>query len=183
MFSYQHSVFKTQQIWLSSSSPGSGLGGLWFESGSYQILLKIVLTAPQPVLVIMSSSKGNALAIKRRSSYLIPWNSRKRWYNSKSRLSDKIKGYNSNFQYCDSNIGLFFIAPCKVITFNTLCMIFVTVLRFFFDGSLSKVSVLPTCRSFSLLKAIAKRLPLLFTNTLKFVKERHLLLSQQLGKR
>ena len=47
----------------------------------------MVLTAPQPVLVIMSLSKGNAL--KRRSSYLIQWTSRQRWYNSKSWLSDK----------------------------------------------------------------------------------------------
>ena len=35
-----------------------------------------------------------------------------------------------------------------------------------------------SCRSFSLLKAIAKRLPLLFANNFKSVKERQLLLSQ-----
>ena len=46
--------------------------------------LKMVLTAPQPVLVIMSLIEGNALAIKRR---------RQRWYNSKSWLSYKMKGY------------------------------------------------------------------------------------------
>ena len=34
------------------------------------------------------------------------------------------------FQYCDSNIGLFSNAPCKVITLNILCI--------FFDGFLSK---------------------------------------------
>ena len=28
------------------------------------------------------------------------------------------------FQYCDSNIGLFFIAPWKVITINPLCILF-----------------------------------------------------------
>ena len=50
----------------------------------------------------------------------------------------------SNFQYCDSNIGLFSIAPCKVITLNPLCIIFVSVLCFFFNGSLSKVIALPT---------------------------------------
>ena len=55
--------------------------------------LKMVLTALQPVLVIMSLSIVNALAIKRRSSYLIQWTSRQRWFNSKRWLSDKIKGY------------------------------------------------------------------------------------------
>ena len=28
------------------------------------------------------------------------------------------------FQYCDSNIGLFSIAPCKVITPNPFCILF-----------------------------------------------------------
>ena len=46
--------------------------------------LKMVLTAPQPEMVMMSLSIGNALAIKRRSSYLIQWSFRQRWYNSKS---------------------------------------------------------------------------------------------------
>ena len=55
-------------------------------------ILKMVLTASYPVLVIMNFSKGNALAIKGRSSYLIQWTSRQRWYKSKSWLSDKIKG-------------------------------------------------------------------------------------------
>jgi hypothetical protein len=50
----------------------------------------------------------------------------------------------SFFQYCDSNIGLFFIAPCKVITLNPLCIFFLSVLCFFFDGSLSKVIALST---------------------------------------
>ena len=27
-------------------------------------------------------------------------------------------------QYCDSNIGLFSIAPCKVVTLNPFCIIF-----------------------------------------------------------
>ena len=48
------------------------------------------------------------------------------------------------FQYCDSNIGLFSIAPCKVITLNRLASFFVSVLCFFFNGSLSKVIALPT---------------------------------------
>ena len=42
----------------------------------------------------------------------------------------------SFFQYCDSNIGLFLIAPCKVFTPKLLCI--------FFDGFLSKVIALPT---------------------------------------
>jgi hypothetical protein len=46
---------------------------------------------------------------------------------------------------------------------------FVSVLCFFFDGSPFKVIALrdsDSCRSFSLLKAIAKRLPLLFPNAI-----------------
>ena len=58
----------------------------------------------------------------------------------------------------------------------------VSVLCFFFDVSLAKVIGLPTisdsCRSFSLLKAIAKKLTLLFANAFKRVKMRQLLLSQ-----
>ena len=54
---------------------------------------KMELTTPQPVLVIMSLSKRNASAIKRRSSYLIQWTSRQRWYNSKSWLSFKPLTY------------------------------------------------------------------------------------------
>ena len=30
----------------------------------------------------------------------------------------------SLFQYCDSNIGLFSIAPCKVINFNPFCILY-----------------------------------------------------------
>ena len=55
--------------------------------------LIMVLSAPQPVLVIMSLSKGNALALKMRSSYLTQWIYRQSWYNSKSWLSDKMKRY------------------------------------------------------------------------------------------
>ena len=40
------------------------------------------------------------------------------------------------FQYCDSNIGLFSIAPCIVITLNPLWYQFFAS---FFDGSLYKV--------------------------------------------
>ena len=47
------------------------------------------------------------------------------------------------FQYCDSNIRLFSIAPC-FITLNRLCILQVSVLCFFFDGSLSKIITLPT---------------------------------------
>ena len=47
------------------------------------------------------------------------------------------------FQYCDSNIGLFFIASCIVITLNPFCIRFVISYQ------------------------IAKRLPLLFANAFK----------------
>ena len=50
----------------------------------------------------------------------------------------------SFFQYCDSNIGLFSIAPCKRINFNPFASPLVSILCFFFDGSLSKVIALPT---------------------------------------
>ena len=46
------------------------------------------------------------------------------------------------YQYCDSNFGLSSIAPCKVITLNPLCILFVSVICFFFDGSPSKVIAL-----------------------------------------
>ena len=59
------------QIWLSCNTPGSGRGGLGFESASYQRRTKMELTAPQPVLVIMSLSEGNALPIKKKAQ-LIP---------------------------------------------------------------------------------------------------------------
>ena len=48
------------------------------------------------------------------------------------------------FQYCDSNIGLFPIAPCKFITLNPLCILFCISSLLFFDGFLSKVIALPT---------------------------------------
>ena len=48
----------------------------------------------------------------------------------------------SFFQYCDSNIGLFSIAPCKVITLNPFCILFGISSCFFFDVSLSKVIAL-----------------------------------------
>ena len=48
---------------VAGSSPGHNKG------------FKMVLTAPQPVLVIITLSRGNAIAIERRSSYLIQWTS------------------------------------------------------------------------------------------------------------
>ena len=53
------------QIWLSCNTPGSGRGGLGFESASYQRRTKMELIAPQPVLVIMSLSEGNAFTIEK----------------------------------------------------------------------------------------------------------------------
>ena len=54
----------------------------------------------------------------------------------------------------------------------------VSVLCFYIDRSSLKLSLCDSCRSFLLLKAISKRLPLLFANASKNVKERQLLLSQ-----
>ena len=69
-----------------------------------------------------------------------------------------------------------FYCSCKVITLNPLCASFlVLVFCFFFNGFLSKVITLS--RSFSLLKALAIRLPLLIANAFKSVKERQLLLA------
>ena len=73
----------------------------------------------------------------------------------------------------NSNIGLLFIAPCKVIILILFASFFVSVLCFFFYSFLK----------LSLLKAIAIRLPLLFANAFKSVKERQLLLSQYLEER
>ena len=78
-------------IKLSSKQPHIWMGRSRVRVGVIQNIFKMVLTAPQSVLVIISLSKENALSIKRRSSYLIQWTSRQRWYNSKSWLSDKIK--------------------------------------------------------------------------------------------
>ena len=78
----------------------------------------------------------------------------------------------SFFQYCDSNIRLFSIAPCKVITLNPFKILFDISALLLFDGSIS-LSVYhcdsDSCRSFSLLKAIAKRLPLLFAKAIAIV--------------
>ena len=38
-----------------------------------------------------------------------------------------VPSNHSFFQYCKSNIGLFSIAPCKVITPNPLCILFCIV--------------------------------------------------------
>ena len=50
----------------------------------------------------------------------------------------------SNFQYCDSNIGLFSNALCKVITLNPLCILIRISSLHLFDGFLSEVIALPT---------------------------------------
>ena len=88
------------------------------------------------------------------------------------------------FQYC--NIGLFSIAHCTVITLNPLCILLGISSLLLFYGSLSKVITLPTIAiviALSLLKAIARGLLLLFANAFKSIKERKLLLSQQLEER
>ena len=66
---------------------------------------------------------------------------------------------NSNFQYYDNNIGLFSIAPCKVITLNPLYILFgISSLLLFWW--LAFLSYRDSCCSFSLFQAIAKRLHL-----------------------
>ena len=61
-----------------------------------------------------------------------------------------VPSNHSNFQYCDSQIGLSSIAPCKVITLNPLCILFgiSSLLLFWWLSFLSYLS--------SLLKALAK---------------------------
>ena len=83
------------------------------------------------------------------------------------------------FQYSDSNIGLFFIIPCKVNTLNPLCILFgISSLLLFWWLSFksyrsSNYRNSASCRSLSHLKAIAKSLPLLFDNAFKRIKERN----------
>ena len=55
-----------------------------------------------------------------------------------------VPSNHSFFQYCDSNIGLFSITHCKVITLNPLCILFVISSLLLFDCFLSKVIALPT---------------------------------------
>ena len=89
-----------------------------------------------------------------------------------TKIPNNYGAIQSFFQYCDSNIGLFFIAFCKVITPNPLCILFGISS---FDGSLSKdVALLTIAIAIVVLKAIAKRLPLLFANAFKTAKERQL---------
>ena len=78
-----------------------------------------------------------------------------------------VPSNHSFFQYCESNIGLFSIAPCKVITLNPLIILFCISFLLLFYGSLFKVIDIPTIA-----------ITLLFPNAFKSVKERHLLLSQ-----
>jgi hypothetical protein len=47
----------------------------------------------------------------------------------------------SFFQYCDSNIGLFSIAPYKVITFNPLCILLRISSLLLFDALSLKLSL------------------------------------------
>ena len=78
-----------------------------------------------------------------------------------------VPSNHSFFQYCDSNIRLFSIAPCNVITLNPLCILFG---RIFFMASFLKLLLFELL----LLKAIAIRLPLLFAKAFKSVNERQL---------
>ena len=52
-----------------------------------------------------------------------------------------VPSNHSFFQYCDSNIGLFSIAPCNVITLNPICILFGSFLMaLFLKLSLFKLS-------------------------------------------
>ena len=81
-----------------------------------------------------------------------------------------VPSNHSNFQYCNSNIGLFSITPCKVITLNLLCMPLVSVLCFFFDGFLSKIiALLRQLLLFLALKGDSDKITVLFANAFKSV--------------
>ena len=87
------------------------------------------------------------------------------------------------FQYCDSKIELFSIAPCKVITLNPLCILFGISSLLFLMALSPKLSLFQLTRQQQLVLFLAlkgDRLQLLFANAFKIVKERKLLLSQQL---
>ena len=74
------------------------------------------------------------------------------------------------FQYRESNIGLFFIAPYKVIDLNILCLIFGIISFFsflFYIPSYRSPKYRDSCHPFSLLNAIAMSFPLLFAIKLK----------------
>ena len=53
-----------------------------------------------------------------------------------------VPSNHSNFQYCDSNNEIFFIVKLSLLIL--FASFLVSVLCFFFDGSLSKVIALPT---------------------------------------
>ena len=86
----------------------------------------------------------------------------------------------SFFQYCDGNIRLFSIATCKVIDLYLLCLFFgisslllflIALPKFIAPPTIAIAIIVALSRSFSLLEAIAKRLPLLFANAFKSVKD------------
>ena len=91
-----------------------------------------------------------------------------------------VPSIHSNFQYCDSNIGLFF-APCKVITPNPLCTLFGVSSLLLFYGYLSKVISLPTIAiaivvALSRFNGDGEKITVFFANAFESVKERQLLL-------
>ena len=52
------------------------------------------------------------------------------------KIRNNYAAIHSFFQYCDSNIGLFSIAPCKFIILNTFCILFgISSLLFFIADS------------------------------------------------
>ena len=103
------------------------------------------------------------------------------------------------FQYCDSNIGLFFIAPHLVIALPTLrqqklsllislyefCRLVMASFLYCFPYSYRSSNYCDSnsCRSFTLLQALAKSNSNLFAIAFKSEKERQLSLSRQLEER
>ena len=63
------------------------------------------------------------------------------------------------FQCCDSNIGLFTIAPCKVISPNLLCILFgiSSLLSFLMALSTIAIAVAIVGRAITIWEAIQKR--------------------------
>ena len=96
----------------------------------------------------------------------------------------------SLFQYWDSNIGLFSIAPCAIIILNLLCFIFEISSLLLFLTTLSKYIALPTIvrsivdaltrtychhntwRAMTIWKAIQKRSHEPFYKTITKMKQR-----------
>ena len=87
----------------------------------------------------------------------------------------------SFFQYCDSNIGLFLISPCRVITLNPLCILF--GISSFLMGLFLKLSLFQPsrlklflyfgCTNILLVKYICKNKNMVGENIIAIIKIRN----------